>query len=125
MSLSVTGRAYVSFGRPDPQSLDLAGIGTAGFAITGPTDSLNLGLPLVSVRPAVFGERLQSALPGQSNQDVNDDGLADIAIAVAHNGSTGASAVYVTYGKADNATVDTNALCDMAAGVRAAGPGPS
>lgn len=113
LAASATGRVYVIFGRRDPQNVDLSAIGTAGYAITGPTDTLNLGLPLISVRPAVFGERLQSAPVGQANQDINDDGLADIVIgdsAVARNGATGAGAVYVVYGKEDSATVDTNAL---------------
>ena len=112
-ALSATGRVYVVFGRTDPQDLDLANLGAAGFVVTGPTDTLNLGLPLLTSRPAVFGERLQSAPLGQGPQDVNDDGLADIVIgdsAAKRGGQNATGATYVIYGKADSQTVDATAL---------------
>jgi hypothetical protein len=112
-AVSATGRVYVIFGRTDPQDIDLANFGTAGFVVTGPTDTLDLGLPALTSRPTVFGERLQSASPDQTSTDVNDDGYDDIVIgdsAVTQAGKAAAGAAYVIYGKPDNATIDATAL---------------
>ena len=92
---------YVIFGRPDPQDVNLANVGTAGFAINGPTDSLSITLPALTSRGAVFGERLQSVSPEQMSKDVNDDGFDDIVIgdsAVSSGLNTGVGAAYVIYG---------------------------
>ncbi len=120
-SLLSRGRVYVIFGRSDPQDIDLANLGDAGFIVTGPTDSYNLTLPALTSRPAVFGERLQSASPELETQDVNDDGFDDMIIgdsAVAQGSQAAAGAAYVVYGKEDNATVDVTALGDRGFTIR-------
>jgi hypothetical protein len=113
-SLSPTsGKVYVVFGRTDPQNLDLANLGTAGFEISAPPDTAGIGIPLVVSRPAVFGERLSSATPGQSDRDLNDDGLDDIVIgdsAVARGADAAAGAAYVIYGKTTGTPVNTAGL---------------
>lgn len=115
---STRGRVYVVFGRTNPQDIDLGNVGSAGFEITGPADPASLGVPLVSARPAVFGERLSNVplrtdeFPG-ATQDVNGDGLADIVLgdsATARGTQSAAGTAYVIYGKVDSAPVNVVAL---------------
>jgi FG-GAP repeat len=122
-SLSSTGTVYVVFGRPDPQDIDLATIGAAGFVITGPADAAGIGSS-ISSRPAVFGERLQSASASEAIKDLNDDDLDDIVIgdsAVNRGSQTAAGVVYVVYGKAGNATVNANGIGSAGYVVRGTG----
>lgn len=112
---STTGRAFVVFGSSDPRDLDLANLGSAGFAITGPIDPPSVGVPLLNARPAVFSERLGSvpSARGVLNTDVNGDSLADIVIgdsSTASAGLAGAGAAYVIFGKTDTTSVDVTAL---------------
>ena len=108
-SLSSTGRVFVVFGRTDPQNVDLGALGSAGFVVNGPQDGPSIGVPSVTSRTAVFGERLQSA-PNDAtkfSQDVNGDGLADIAIGDSAHGS---GAAFVVFGKSDSAPVTAASL---------------
>jgi hypothetical protein len=103
---------YVIFGRPDPQDVNLANVGTAGFAINGPTDSLSITLPALTSRGAVFGERLQSVSPEQMSKDVNDDGFDDIVIgdSAVSSGLNTALAPPTSSTATDNTTFDATAL---------------
>jgi hypothetical protein len=108
-----TGKVFVVFGSTTPQSLDLANIATAnaGFSITGPSDPAGIGVPLLTSRAAVFGERLQSTSLNQDaiTQDVNGDGLGDIVIGDSAL-QTGAGGAWVIFGKADSTAVATSSL---------------
>lgn len=112
---ATTGRVYVVFGRSNPQDVDLASIGTAGFTINGPSDPAAVGVPLLMPRPSVFGEHLQSAPlnEGRLSQDVNGDGLADLVIGdsdVPSGGLTASGAAYVIYGKTTTTPIDVTSL---------------
>jgi len=87
------GAAYVVFGRADTATVALDDVGrrNGGFEIQGESSSDQLGWSVAGAG------------------DVNGDGLTDLLIGAAFNDSNGTfsnGAVYVVYGKADNATVD-------------------
>lgn len=85
------GRAYVIFGKPDNQSVDLAELGNGGFQMQGVTRFANLG----------------GSVSGAG--DVNGDGLADVIVGAhgtVYGGNSSAGAAYVIYGKTDGGPVD-------------------
>jgi len=80
-----TGAAYVVFGRPEPGRLDLAALGTAGYAVTGSDDDALLG-----ARVGVVG-------------DPDGNGATDLAFAATaadRNGREDSGSVHVIPGKA-------------------------
>ena len=95
-AMTGAGSATVIFGTATPGDVDLAGLGAAaGFRIHGPAAGANLGWSAAAVG------------------DVNDDGLADVALAAPYapylaRGQVGAT--YVIFGKTSTSTVDTAAL---------------
>jgi hypothetical protein len=78
---------FVVFGKRDTAPVDLAALGTGGFAIRGDGDFV-------------------SAIAGRAAGDVNGDGLADVAVALNVDSDEDAGTVAVVFGKADPATVD-------------------
>jgi hypothetical protein len=114
-TLTQQAKAYVVFGSIAPVDIDLASLGSRGFAITGPRSAYATATSFSASRPTVFGENLHSAPLGDAavTQDVNGDGLADLVIgdsAVAQAGQSSAGAAYVIFGKADSTPVDVNNL---------------
>ncbi|MCC6831103.1 MAG: FG-GAP repeat protein [Thermoleophilia bacterium] len=99
-------RAYVVWGTAGSANVtvDLAGLGTAGFAITG------LGT----------GQRTGLAVTGVG--DLDGDGRADIAVGTDddRNGRTDSGSVHVIFGKTTSTAVDLTAL--GAGGFRIDGP---
>ncbi len=91
---SPVGGAYVIFGKTNTSTVDLANLGSGGFAIVGATPGAETG---VSISTA---------------GDFNGDGLSDIIIGAPNRnaglpGMNGtASAAYVVFGKTDSNPVD-------------------
>jgi hypothetical protein len=80
---------FVVFGKRDTAPVDLAALGTGGFAIRGDGDFV-------------------SAIAGRAAGDVNGDGLADVAVALNVDSDEDAGTVAVVFGKPDTATVDVS-----------------
>ncbi|MEM8827500.1 MAG: integrin alpha, partial [Pseudomonadota bacterium] len=97
--LSDAGTAYVVFGKPDNEGLDLATIeaGTGGFAIKGVTPADLAGYSV------------------SGGGDINGDGLSDVIVGARRADPNGdaSGASYVVFGKADTTTVD---LSDVVGG---------
>lgn len=102
-----SGDAYVVFGKADSAPVELAAVDNAGFKIGGPTGAAQVGASV--------------GLVG----DVDNDGLADVAVgapAATPAGRADAGSVYVVFGKANANTIDLTQLGD--AGYRIdGGPG--
>jgi Ca2+-binding RTX toxin-like protein len=92
------GAAYVVFGKSDSSTVAMATLGSAGFAITGPTNNANAG-------NSVAGGR-----------DVNGDGVSDVVV-----GASGSNQAWVVFGKGSATAVDLSAL--GAQGFRMSGGG--
>lgn len=111
------GHAYVLFGGRCRQTVDLAALGTCGFAINGPLpqlgDLLSNAPPFAS---SLGGPHTGALLP---SADINGDGLDDLVLGSPRTAS-GAGAGYVVFGKADGATVSLDAI--GAGGFRIDGP---
>jgi Ca2+-binding RTX toxin-like protein len=85
------GASYVIFGKTTSTAVNLASLGTGGFAITGAA-----GNDLAGTSVSLAG-------------DVNDDGLADVVVgASSANGGTGAA--YVVFGKNSNGAIALSSL---------------
>ena len=94
-SATVTGTAYVVFGKTTPEPLALALLDSeleGGFAITGPTNPPGAGAAALHV--AGVG-------------DVNGDGLSDVALDA---GGVATSVAYVVFGKRDTDSVSADSL---------------
>jgi hypothetical protein len=105
------GAVFVVFGQPGIDTgVDLAALGARGFRIDGPPPStVPTSYGSLPARP--FGSslsKLNDAAP-QGYHDVNDDGLADIALGSSAEGS-GAGAAYLVFGRASTGPVDLTAL---------------
>jgi hypothetical protein len=114
-TLSQQAKAYLVLGSAAPANIDLASLGTSGFAITGPRNAYAGAISFAASRPMIFGENLHSPPLGSASvtQDVNGDDLADLVIAdsaVAQAGQASAGGTYVIFGKTDSTPVDVNAL---------------
>lgn len=84
------GEAFVVFGKPDSNDVDLGDLGEEGFAVRGPGGSL------VGAGYAVSGAG-----------DVNGDGMADILVLAAGNPK---GTVFVVFGKQGSATINLASL---------------
>jgi hypothetical protein len=95
-----SGSVFVIFGKPTPEPIDLASLGTRGFRIDGAAAG-----DLAGVAVASLG-------------DVNADGLADVLVGAeqADNSGDDSGSVYVVYGRQGTTPVDLGAL--GAGGVR-------
>jgi hypothetical protein len=105
------GHVYVIFGTPGPTDVDLAVLGSRGFAITGP--QVPAAIFTTGARP--FGSYLSGPRSGTFGvaADVNDDGYDDISIGSSSDGPGGrveAGSTYVVFGKADSNPVDVTNL---------------
>jgi hypothetical protein len=118
------GHVYVLFGRPTASDVDLATLGSAGFAIAGPP--VPAGVFTAGARP--FGSYLSGPRGGTFGvaADVNDDGYDDITIGSSSDGANarvGSGSTYVVFGKASTTPVDVTALAG--AGFRIDGGTPA
>lgn len=92
---SLSGSAYVVFGKRDAGMVDLADLGDAGYRIDG----------------EVAGDRAGSAVAGAG--DLDGDGLDDVIVganAADPSGRDTAGSAYVVYGKRGTAPIDLAAL---------------
>jgi hypothetical protein len=92
---SLTGAAFVVFGKTTPTAVDLAALGAGGFQIDGVAITDNAG----------------AAVSGAG--DMNGDGLMDVLVGAPeadNNGRNMSGSAYVVFGKATSANVDLAAL---------------
>ena len=92
---SLSGSAFVVFGRASDARVDLTALGAGGFRIDG----------------AKANDKAGEAVSGAG--DVNADGLADVVVGARSadpSSRTNAGSAWVVFGKATSATVDLNAL---------------
>jgi hypothetical protein len=90
------GAAYVVFGKASTTTVDLANLGTGGFAIVG----------------AVADDEAGTAVAGAGG-DVNGDGRSDVVVGspfADNRGRAESGSAYVVFGKASTTTVDLAAL---------------
>lgn len=92
---SVSGTAYVVFGKADTADVDLTALGDGGYRIDG----------------AAAGDRVGIAVDGVG--DLNDDGLADVIVGANgadNNSRSGSGSAYVVFGKRGTAAIDLASL---------------
>jgi len=92
---SESGSASVVFGRTSTATVDLAGLGPAGFRIDG----------------AAAGDRAGASVAGAG--DVNGDGRDDVIVgswAADNNGRSGSGSASVVFGRTSTATIDLAGL---------------
>ena len=105
------GRVYVVFGAASSPDVDLATLGTRGYAINGPAIGASTGLD----EPGRFGASLaggRSGVYGVSS-DVNGDGRDDVVIGASdasNNLRPRSGSAYVVFGKIDNLPVSVDSL---------------
>jgi Ca2+-binding RTX toxin-like protein len=105
---SASGSAYVVFGKPTSNPVDVANLGSQGFRIDGPA----------------AGDRAASSVSGAG--DVNGDGRPDVMLGAPladRNGRTNSGAVFVIFGKGDVNGVDIAALGGAGYEISGAAPG--
>lgn len=90
-----SGSAYVVFGKPSNQAVNLATLGNEGFRMDG----------------AAAEDRAGRAVSGAG--DVNGDGLADVLVGAPLTGNNGrdrSGSVYVVFGRSSSTTIDLGQL---------------
>lgn len=101
-----SGAAYVVFGKSTTTAVDLASLGTGGYAIYG-TD---------------FYDNVGSAVGGVG--DMNDDGVREVIVGAPGadpSGRSGSGSTYVVFGKGDDDPIELDSL--GSGGFRIDGPG--
>jgi hypothetical protein len=90
-----SGSAFVMFGDPSPQTIDLADAGTTGFFIDGQANIYRTGTSVAGAG------------------DVNDDGLEDVIVGAPgadNNSRADSGSAYVVFGKSSTTSVDLASL---------------
>ena len=88
--MSHPSAVFVVFGKRGTAPVDLASLGTGGFAVRA-------------------DDGFVTVHSGRAAGDVNGDGRADLAVALGVDGDEDANTVAVVFGKTDNVTVDVSA----------------